>query len=69
MVEKEITRLRTNMELWEDMDGIRTLVFRSKNGKCVYVDGCDIDVQKLKAETLQSMGDKLDKLEKEFREA
>lgn len=65
----EIEKLKMNIELWEDMDCIKALVFRSKDGKCIYVNRCDFDVQKLKAETLQSMRDKLDKLEKEFKEA
>lgn len=69
MIEEEMTRLRANIELWEDMDDIKSLVFRSKDGKCVYMNRCDFDVQKLKADTLQSMRDKLDRLEKEFREA
>ena len=51
------------------MDDIKVLTFQDRNGKHVCVDYCDIDVQKLKAETLHSMKDKLAKLEKIFDEA
>lgn len=68
-MEAEIRRLKTNIGWWEDMDSIKRLIFQNRNGEQVYVDCCDIDVQRLKAETLQSMRDKLDRLEKEFREA
>lgn len=68
-MEAEIRRLKTNIEWWEDMDSIKRLIFQSRNGEQVYVDCCDIDVQRLKAETLQRMRDKLDKIEKEFNEA
>lgn len=68
-IEAEIRRLETNIGWWEDVDGIKELTFQDRNGKRVVVDYCDIDVQKLKAETLYNMKNKLAKLEKEFREA
>lgn len=68
-MEEEIARLKANIGWWEDVDGIKELTFQDKNGKRVVVDYCDIDVQKLKTETLYSMKNKLAKLEKEFMEA
>lgn len=68
-MEEEIARLKANIGWWEDVDSIKELTFRDRNWNRVCVDYQDIDVQKLKAETLYSMKNKLAKLEKEFMEA
>ena len=68
-MEEEIRRLKTNIGWWENVYDIKELTFQDRNGKRVCVDYCDIDVKRLKDETLCSMNDKLARLEKEFNEA
>ena len=68
-MEAEIKKLEMNVGWWEEVDDIKELVFKDKNGKTVCVDYCYIDVKELKARTLYNIKNKLAKLEKEFSEA